>query len=164
MGKASMHLLSVILLLWFWAIADAQSERWGSGLEVPNYKSLRVVVEQVTKSAADIGLTEGRVRTGIELRLRQSGVQPISQYKSDEFLYTDIEVTGNVFTISLQFTRLVSYSVGRDETTITLGRTWQKKASGVHGRNPQKIIQGLDTLLDTFLNEYLKANAVGEHT
>lgn len=164
MGKVSMHLLSVILLLWFWAIADAQSERWGSGLEVPNYKSLRVVVEQLPKSAADTGLTEDRVRTGIELRLRQSGIQPISQYKSDAFLYTDIEVIGNVFTISLQFTRLVSYSASRDETTIILGRTWQKKASGIHRRNAQEIVQVLDTLLDTFLNEYLKANAVGELT
>jgi hypothetical protein len=37
--------------------------------------------------------------------------------------------------------------------------TWKREIVGYHGGNARYIIEGLDSLLDDFISEYLKANS-----
>ncbi len=60
---------AILLLLLISAPVGAQTLS-DSGLETANYKSVAVLVEELSADARRIGLTKDRIQTRVELRLR----------------------------------------------------------------------------------------------
>lgn len=128
-----------------------------NGLETSNYKNVSLLIESLTEDAEKIGLTEERIKTKCELRLRQSGLNPSSDRRF-EHLYVNISVVSQALNIRIDFKRPVLFEVGKKRYR-KMASTWCESITGTHGDNPEFIIQSLNELLDMFLNEYLKANS-----
>ena len=154
-------LISLLVFLSF-QMADAQSQKQEfsvseSGLEAPNYKTVQILI--IGNGLDKIGLTEERIWTECELRLRQANLNPIPKAKLPlHYLGISVAVADGAFAIQVEFTRPVTFMVDGKEYW-TLGTTWIRNSAGTHGRDPEFIIQSLDGRLDYFLDEYLKANA-----
>ena len=130
-----------------------------NGLETSDYKKLKIGIEQLNEAAKRMGLTEERLRTRYELRLRQNGLEPVPvDDQKTEFVYIVLHVVGRAFHTKVEFGRPVVFSSGKNLYT-TSGKTWFRSETGTHGDDPEFIIQGLDSMFDEFLNEYLKANS-----
>ena len=127
-----------------------------NGLEISDYKKVRIAIE-IQDKAGKIGLTEERVRTRCELRLRQAGLQPAVSEDLLDCLVIRIHVLSNAFAVILRFHRGVLFEV-KGTPYFIVAPTWDHSGTGVHGNDPEYIIQALDGSLDAFLNEYLKAN------
>ena len=105
-----------------------------------------------------IGLTEERVRTKCELRLRQSGLQPVVSEAPYPALVITIQVLAkDTFVIEIQFYRVILFEVNGVPYS-TIAPTWEHWGTGKHGNDSEYIIKTLDQFFDVFLNEYLKAN------
>ena len=130
-----------------------------NGLENSDYKRVKIGIEQLNEAGKKIGLTEERIRTRCELRLRQYGLEPVpvSDQKS-EFVYLGIHVVGLAYHTWVEFGRPVVFNSGKNLYT-TSGKTWFRSETGTHGGDSEFILRGLDSLLDELLNEYLKANS-----
>ncbi len=148
----------ILLLLLISAPAGAQiaSE---SGLETANYKYIAVVVEDLHAGATSIGLTEDRIRTRVELRLRSAGLTPGNDSsKNATVLYVNINVQGDAFNIAVKYKRWVDFTTG-DRRYGYVATTWDADGAGTYGTlGAAFIMNSLDGLLDEFLNAYLKAN------
>jgi hypothetical protein len=106
-----------------------------------------------------IGLTEERIRTRCELRLKQYGLKPVPvSDQIPEFVYIGIHVVGLAYHTWVEFGRPVVFNSG-NALYKTSGKTWFRSETGTHGGDAEFIIRGLDSLFDEFLNEYLKANS-----
>ncbi len=140
--------------------APAGAQTWSrSGLETANYKSVEVLIESLNTDARSIGLTEDRLRTRVELRLRSAGLTPVNPRFSLELphLYVNINVIGDAFSILVEYRRQVDFITGNRQYRY-LATTWRYGNAGTHGRDAAYITNALDEVLDKFLNEYLKAN------
>ena len=56
--------------------AQQRTPRAKAELWVDDYKNLPILIEDLSSDAEDLGLTEDRVQTKVELRLRQAGMRP----------------------------------------------------------------------------------------
>jgi hypothetical protein len=132
------------------------------GLEVPDYKKVLLLVEfseYVDEDTSKIGLTEEKIRSVCESRLKQAGLEPLSGFSRSEYLYINISVRYKAYYILLQFNRPVTYKADKTEYLKFGAKTWQKIALRHHQYNPENIIQVLNELLEDFLNDYLQANS-----
>ena len=130
-----------------------------SGLEVSDPKKVGLMVSLDTKDEYIRGLTEERIRTKCELRLRQAGLEPVDAGFRNECFSVEVGIlSAGGFIISSLFRRTVVFK-GEGTTYRIRATTWEKVAFGTHGRNMELIMSGVDGLLDSFLNEYLKANS-----
>ena len=130
-----------------------------NGLETSDYKRVKIGIEQLNGAAKIIGLTEERIRTRCELRLRQYGLEPVPvDDQMPEFVYIGIHVVGTAYHTWVEFGRPVVFNSGK-ELYKTSGKTWFRSETGTHGGDAEFILRGLDSLFDEFLNEYLKANS-----
>ena len=130
-----------------------------NGLEMSDYKKVRIMIE-IQDKASKIGLTEERVRTRCESRLRQAGLQPVvSKDLKDLFdrLVIRIHVISNAFAVDTRFNRAILFEVEGTPYSM-VAPTWYHSGTGTHSGNPEYIIQVLDQTLDLFLTDYLKAN------
>jgi len=148
---------AILLLALISAPAGAQT--WSdSGLETANYKYVAVAVENLGTHAGRIGLTKDRIQTRMELRLRSAGLTPGNDYsKNGAYLYVNINVAGDAYSIAVNYQRLVGFITGNRRYRHT-AITWHSGYAGTHADNVAFIINSLDGLLDEFLNEYLKVN------
>ena len=148
---------AILLLALISAPAGAQTLS-DSGLETANYKYVAVVVRDLDAAARGVGLTEDRIRTRVELRLRSAGLTPGDDTKKNK-TYLDVTVTvaGQAFVVLVAYKRLVSFITGNQQYKFN-GTTWNDGGTGTHGDSAAFIMNGLDQFLDKFLNEYLKAN------
>ena len=117
------------------------------------------MVEGFHADASSIGLTEDRIQTRVELRLRSAGLTPVSVSTAQlkPFLYVYVKVVSGTFNISVEYKRLVSFIKG-DQQYEGIGTMWVTGGTGTHGDKTAYIMNSLDSVLDKFLNEYLKAN------
>ncbi len=130
-----------------------------NGLESSGQKRVKIGMEQLNAAAKNLGLTEERIRARCELRLKQYGLEPISaDDQMAEFVYIGIHIVGRAFHTWVEFGRPVVFNVGKTWYK-TSGKTWFRSETGTHGGDPEFILQGLDSLFDEFVNEYLKANS-----
>ena len=125
-----------------------------------------------TTKAAKIELTEDRIRTTAESRLRGARI-----YRDNYYAYprldVDVNIAGLAFSIIVKLRKRVI-----DDTPALMVRgvegvlswadidartieatTWMTGSTGVHSGNAGYIIQNLAESMDNFVNEYLKANA-----
>ena len=128
-----------------------------TGLERSNPKQLNFLVGELSKETEKIGLTKDTIRIKCESHFKQSGLEPVVSDSAKEFLFVGCSIAGKSFTINLQFERIVEYKAG-PKKYFMLGTTWFKGWSGTHGGNLDYILRGLDDLITSFLNDYIKAN------
>jgi hypothetical protein len=136
---------------------EAQEGRWGTGLEVADYRNVPLVIEHLPEDAARIRLSDGRLINRTELRLRTGGLRP-AQHEGDHFLYLKVNVVSSAFTIDLEFKRPVSFTLADGRRYNKIGIVWNATVTGTHANAPDYILNTLDTLLDRFIHEYQRAN------
>ena len=119
-----------------------------------------MVVEGLPGGAADIGLTEERVQTLAESRLRVARLYgaalPFTSY-----LYVRVSVLvsesgrGGAFNIEVSFNRYLFDGVlGRNG----FAATWDTGSLGMHDGDAGFILQYVSEYLDRFVLEYLRVN------
>ena len=74
------------------------------------------------------------------------------------YLWLQVTIVGGGYNITVAFVRRVSFTDAGREYIIFSSRVWIRGSTGTHGGDPEFIVGGLDQLLDTFLNEYLRVN------
>jgi len=125
----------------------------------------QILIERLGKSEAKIGLTENRLKTVTELRLRREGMKVVSgkevsvMNESDgtPLIYVNAHVIRKSFSIRLE----VKEWVGLKRIPLIheiFATTWHKAMIGTHGENPEFIVSSLNQLFDEFFNDYYKAN------
>ena len=147
-------------------------------LWVEDYEHLTIFVENVGTEAEDLGLTRDRIQTETELRLRQAGISPSDAFVIDGFelplpsldvvvgkdvvdyhLNVQIRVVGTYFRVAVAFKRFASYALPDGEFARGYMTSWERTSSGAFDEGDgDYVIGSLDQVLDTFLDEYLKAN------
>lgn len=142
---------------WSWISLYVNAKESNNGLESPTRKKLNLLITLSMKDAKGLYLTEERIQTKCELRLREAGINPDEKFLG-EYLAINIDVFKMVYVISIEFLRPVLFSVGETVYKQEIVPTWRTENFGTHGNDPEFIIQSLDSLLDKFLNEYLKVN------
>ena len=117
-----------------------------------------VLIEILGRSEAKIGLTEKRLRTVTELRLRREGMKVVTEVtRKTPFIYVNFRVIGQAYHVTLEIHEWVELE-RIPITHGTIATTWNKAFYGGHERDPERIVSGLDQLFDAFFNDYYKAN------
>lgn len=127
-----------------------------NGLEVIHYKRVELFV-RLENEKSSFKLTEERIRTKCELRLRQAGLEPVKSRVGGEYFSVSIKIFPSTYGMTVSFLRPVLFYGGTTYSKVAI--TWQKVIFGTHGDDENYIVNGLDEKIDSFLNEYLKANA-----
>lgn len=107
------------------------------------------------KSAKEIDLTEERLQSLVESRLRAARLYTEDSSKANgAMLYVNVHVVGPAFLVRLEYKKRLRDPV----TTSTQGATaWQRGMLGTSS-NAGYILQALSEYLDIFLVEYLRVN------
>ncbi len=127
-----------------------------NGLEVEDHEAITVVVENLTQDALDIGLTRSGIESRVNVRLRQVRLKPTNE-ATGKTLYINVYVTGVLARINLNFKRTVLFNAG-DEFYYMFASVYDRGNAGIHGKDIDFIISGLDRFLDQFISDYLDAN------
>ena len=113
--------------------------------------------------AADIGLTEERIETLAESRLRVARLYDAAALHVYHSPYLEINVNINVsenrrsgtFNIRVSFEKYLFDAVsGRNWPTSS----WETGSYGTHGGNADYILQSVSEKIDRFILEYLRVN------
>ena len=90
-----------------------------SGLQVPITKNLPIWISPIDDVTQHIGLTDERIRTKSEFKIRQMNLEPIDfkvTYPPQPYqLMISVQASQNSFLIELHFVRRVSYKVGNKD-------------------------------------------------
>lgn len=167
---------TALLLIGLTTTGVVATDAQGTERDRATLVGLRGVGVQIHLSAfAPPGLTQDRLQTLVELRLRRSGVQVLSR---DEVLsapgFPDLELSVLVSESKLQSGTLVGYSysftlhllqsvvLSRDsKITHVEGVTWQAPLStgrGDQDRLLRFLMDDVESEVDRFINAYLAAN------
>ena len=116
-------------------------------------KPMGLVVDPLPPDAAAIGITQDRIRTLAESRLRAA------RLFSDDLLPAHLQVTVKVlrlaFAVDFRFNKLLYDPVSNEAWPAA---TWGNGATGTHGGDGDYITQSLSRMMDRFLVEYLRVN------
>ena len=96
----------------------------------------------------DIGLTEDRIQTMAENRLRAAWLYDATAFP---ILYVNVNVQGVGFSVRVEYNKVV-YDPVSDETAYAI--TWNVGGAGTHSGDAGFILQGLSEHLDRFILEY----------
>ena len=116
-------------------------------------RPMQVIVEGLPSDAAAIGLTQERVSTPAESRLRAARLfsdDPLLPY-----LYVNVNVFRRAFSVNVGFYKRLFDPVSGE---IGFARTWNAGSTGTHGGDGGYIVQSLSEHLDRFVLEYLRVN------
>ena len=131
----------------------------GSGLEVNDYRTIRLSIEEVTDNLKEIGVTTERVQTRVELRLRSLDLIPsLNSFSRNGVLGVRVGGVGSAFNVSLKYSRPGSYFVCCQAPFTAYRRlvsVWDTGRLGTHGGDLNFVLKALELALDEFLNEYL---------
>jgi len=136
--------------------ASAQSYP-GVGLEVGDPHVLPLVIKDLPPAAVRLGITVERIREAMEIRLRQAGIQPESEALRDYCLVIHLRVAGPSVQSSIQFVRTVTYKV-KAISYVVVAPTWHTARMDPDQDDPGRILSGLESLLDRFLEDFQSAN------
>jgi len=128
-----------------------------SGLEVSDYRRLKIFVEDLPASTEVPCLTKDKLQTKCDLRLKQAGIEPVAD--KDEYLCVKVELVRGAYAMTLRLVRPVLFKTNKIVYRKPGAGTWRRQIVGLHAGNAQYIFEGLDSLLDDFISEYLKANS-----
>jgi hypothetical protein len=138
--------------------AYGQDNVASAGLAVADYRNVRVEVGDMLPDAERIGLTADRVRTRVELRLRQAGLTPTDAGR-DEHLRVEVFVVGATYAWTIEFVRPVTFVINESLAGSSEASMWGGMNVGAtHGNSAAVVVESLDGALDRFLNDYLRVN------
>ena len=113
-----------------------------------------LVIEGVESDARKIGLTKESITMAAESRLRSARLY--SSVATGAYLYVNVNVVGNAFSLVLRFNKVVLDSASG---VSLFAPTWQKGTTGTHGgTGAAYIMSALSSQMDTFLTQYLRVN------
>lgn len=125
--------------------------------------TLKVAIEDLSDYAVKIGLSEERLGTLIELKLRREGIKIIEEMPKDPnllvkipYIYINVNVEENAFNNYLAISECVN--LYRDKFISCYAATWFIGETGIHADSSEYIASSLSELLDKFLNNWYKAN------
>ena len=122
-------------------------------------RPVELVIEPLDDHAAGIGLTEERIRSAAESRLRGARLYADLPFRTNfAELHIRIKVggaSGMAYSMEVQYRKWLS-----DAESGESGRamTWESGAVGTHGRDAGHILQFLAEVMDRFLAAYLRVN------
>ena len=109
-------------------------------------------VENLNSDANDIGLQKQAVVNAAESRLRSARIYDPS---AQDYLYVNINVVANAFSIWLGFNKMV---FDLRSFSALPAATWSSGVTGTHGKDSQYILGNLSRHLDSFLVGFLRVN------
>ena len=120
---------------------------------------IRLIVESLSSTdAADIDLTEERIQTLAESRLRAARLYDAA---ARPYLYVRVGVlvsenrSGGAYSIGIFFKKYLGDGVSEQSG---LAATWETGNYGTHGGDAGYIMQIVSEYLDRFILEYLRVN------
>ena len=119
-------------------------------------KAIFFLVEDLPQKATELGLTIERIKTATESKLREEGLSVPDYSYADPYLFISIHVVNRAFSVEVSLRENVVLK--RAKSITCRAATWSNSVTGVHGGDPNSIIDGLQWVLDSFLNDYDKAN------
>ena len=125
-----------------------------------NYcQPMPLIIDGLSDDSERIGLTEERIQTIAESRLRVARLyeeaEALETLVSDHHLYIYVHVVGNTFSFDVgYFKKLHDVRLGID----FFAQTWVTGAIGNHSKDAGFILQGISEHLDKFIVEYLRVN------
>jgi len=126
-----------------------------SGVVVPKGTPIKLIVEDVDDEEQRLGLTVDYIRSKAELQLRRNGIRPVRKSPEPYYLYVNVQTVSSAFSVSVQFSRWVTYTVGTQEYGL-IARTYDKSVTGMHAGDKKFIIGELLDLIDGLSNEILR--------
>jgi hypothetical protein len=119
-------------------------------------KAIFILVQDLPQKAEGIGLTTERIKAATVSKLRGEGISVPDYSETDPYLYISINVVSQAFSVEVSLREKVVIS--RAKSITCRAATWSNSVTGVHGGDPNLIIDGLHYVLDAFLNDFHKAN------
>ena len=116
-------------------------------------RPMNLVVESLDEDAAEIGLTEERIRTAVESRLRSARLH--SDDPRWTYLYVNVNVGRRAFSSSARYKKWLR-DVEFDLSGVA--GTWDTGVTGTHGGDAGYILQSVSENVDRFIVEYLRVN------
>ena len=116
---------------------------------------MALLVTPVPDDAAEIGLTEERIRTMAESRLRAARLFSTSREPFQPYLHIIVTVVGPAFSQAIEYYKVL-YDIRSAMSFST--ETWSRGVTGTHGRDAGYILQSLSEGIDEFVLEYLRVN------
>ena len=120
-----------------------------------------IVIEKISDSARALGINEENIRTGVEIKIRKSGIK-VKEKKSVVMFYVNVGVSKPVtrlygVTVTVEVKDMV-YLI-RDPKIIFQTTIWDKEILGIAGEQKVKelVKEGVEELVDEFILDYLKA-------
>lgn len=113
---------------------------------------ISLLVERLTDDASEIDLTVERIETVVRSRLRAARIY---NPNADSYIYVNIGVSRQVFSMRLEFIKRVFDIKTRERGAVP---TWNNAALGTHGDDASYILSNLAEYADTFIDEYLRVN------
>ena len=116
-------------------------------------RTMGLAVEDLPKSATEIGLTKEAVTVAVRSRLRAARL-----YRADDgvpFLPVTLNVVGSAFSISVEYLKWVKDRASGISSGAT---TWARGSTGTHGRDASYILSAVSQHVDAFIDEYLRVN------
>ena len=117
----------------------------------------RLLVEDLHKGAAAIGLTKEDITVAARSRLRAARLYSADRKKTvGSFLLAQVSVVGAAFSSELlYFKRVVDLATIVEFPTVT----WSVGSTGTHGENSEHVLSSVSRHMDRFIDEYLRVNA-----
>ena len=122
---------------------------WGCGA------IMRLVVEDLTPDAAEIGLTKERIETLAETRLRAARLYDERENRVLPHLYIHVHVVGEAFSLRVEYRKWLA-----DPQSGHMGpvATWSLGGTGEHNGGNVLPLNHLSDEIDRFISEYLRVN------
>ena len=118
----------------------------------------KIIIEDLNEDAKKIRLTEERLRTVVELRLRKEGIIITDEVSLEiPIVLVSVTMVGSAYSVTLMIAEMVKLK-RLPPPHWTLVSPWVKAITGTHIGDPEQIVSSLNRLFDIFLNDYYKAN------
>ena len=150
---------------------SGQAQREGDGLPyylggevLKELGEVTVIIESLPTDAADAGVSERELQTSTELHLRRMGIRVIEREKATwktPYVYVRVSMTTHDVGLVCCVIRVELHEgVMSYRGFKCFATTWSKGSYAMSGELRAKTVVGedLSSLLDTFENDYLKAN------
>lgn len=159
-----MRYKKILLLLFFLSLTVymntfSQSKDSVYSEPLKGIRRLKVLIETLNEEAKKMGLSEERLRTVVELKIRREGIEISPAHLYAPYIYLNVIVIGNAFNIVIQIKELVKLE--RDPFINCLAVTWIEGVTGHHGNDSEYIVSRVSSHVDTFLNHWYIANPRG---
>ena len=113
---------------------------------------IALIVEDLDRGAAAMGLTKRTIITAVRSRLRAARLY---QIRIGPYLYVRVQVVGAAFNIRVAFNKVLFDPISGLKFPVS---TWQQSATG-EGRDGALILSWITQSTDLFIDEYLRVNA-----